>query len=78
MRVSEVQRAPGTIGEFDRKQVWLASLRLGDTEFGKEPAFLVRNRTDGTRDFDGLISPAALGITKMAIDVGRGVLAFSH
>ena len=78
MRVSEVQRAPGTIGEFDRKQVWLASLRLGDTEFGKEPAFLVRNGTDGTRDFDGLISPAALGITKMAIDVGRGVLAFSH
>lgn len=78
MRVSEVQREPGAIGEFDRKQVWLASLRLGDAEFGKEPAFLVRSRSDGTQDFDGLISPAALGITKMAIDVGRGVLAFSR
>ena len=74
VRVSEVRPTPGTIGEFDRKQVWLPSLRLGETEFGKEPAFLVRSRSDGAQDFDGLMSPAALGITKMAFDLGRGVL----
>jgi len=78
MRVSEVRPTPGTIGEFDRKQVWLPSLRLGEAEFGKEPAFVVRGRTDGAQDFDGLMSPAALGITKLAIDLGRGVLTFSR
>ena len=77
MRVSEVRPTPGTIGEFDRKQVWLPSLRLGETEFGKEPAFLVRSRR-WAQDFDGLMSPAALGITKLAIDLGRGVLTFSR
>jgi predicted aspartyl protease len=78
MRVSEVRPAPGTIGEFDRKQVWLPSLRLGEAEFGKEPAFLVHSRSDGTQDFDGLMSPVALGITKLAIDLGRGLLTFSR
>jgi Aspartyl protease len=78
MRVSEVRPTPGTIGEFDRKQVWLPSLRLGEAEFGKEPAFLVHTRSDGTQDFDGLMSPVALGITKLAIDLGRGVLTFSR
>ncbi len=78
MRVSEVRPTPGTIGEFDRKQVWLPSLKLGEAEFGKEPAFLVRSRSDGAQDFDGLMSPAALGITKLAIDLGRGLLTFSR
>jgi predicted aspartyl protease len=78
MRVSEVRPTPGTIGEFDRKQVWLPSLKLGEAEFGKEPAFLVRSRSEGPQDFDGLMSPAALGITKLAIDLGRGLLTFSR
>jgi hypothetical protein len=78
MRVSEVRPTPGTIGEFDRKQVWLPSLRLGEAEFGKEPAFLVRGRGEGVQDFDGLMSPAALGISKLAIDLGRGLLTFSR
>ena len=78
MRVSEVRPTPGTIGEFDRKQVWLPSLKLGEAEFGKELAFVVRSRTDGAQDFDGLMSPAALGITKLAIDLGRGLLTFSR
>jgi hypothetical protein len=77
-RVSEVRPTPGTIGEFDRKQVWLPSLRLGEAEFGKEPAFLVGGRGEGAQDFDGLMSPAALGIRKLAIDLGRGLLTFSR
>ena len=78
MRVSEVRPTPGTIGEFDRKQVWLPSLILGEAEFGKEPAFLVRGRSEGVQDFDGLMSPAALGITKIAFDLERGFLTFSR
>jgi predicted aspartyl protease len=78
MRVSEVRPTPGTIGEFERKQVWLDSLRLGEAEFGKEPAFLVQGAGDGPQNFDGLISPAMLGITKLFIDLGRGVVSFSR
>jgi predicted aspartyl protease len=78
MRISEVRPTPGTIGEFDRNQVWLDSLTLGQAEFGKEPAFLVKGAGDGHQNFDGLISPAVLGITKLSIDLGRGMLAFSR
>jgi hypothetical protein len=66
------------IGDFDRKQAWLRSVRLGETEFGREPALLVQRRGDEGHDFDGLMSPAALGLTKVAVDLGRGVLAFSR
>jgi predicted aspartyl protease len=78
MRVSEVRPTPGTIGEFERKQVWLDSLRLGEAEFGKEPAFLVKGAGDARQNFDGLISPAVLGITRLSVDLGRGVVAFSR
>ncbi|HET6220437.1 MAG TPA: retropepsin-like aspartic protease [Acidobacteriaceae bacterium] len=77
MRIS-ADRSANTIGEFERKQVWLPSLRVGETEFGRKAAFLVRNRGTANQDFDGLMSPAALGITKVGIDLGRGVFAFSR
>jgi predicted aspartyl protease len=67
-----------TIGEFERKRVSLQSLKLGDAEFGRESAFLVERRSAANRDFDGLMSPAALGITKVAIDQGRGILSFAR
>jgi hypothetical protein len=77
-KVSAPRGSPDTIGEFERKQVWLRSLRLGEAEFGRESALVVRSPGDEERSFDGLMSPAALGMTKVAIDVERGVLAFSR
>jgi predicted aspartyl protease len=74
----KISLASSSIGEFQGKQVWLRSLRLGGTELGREPAFMVRNPGSQGRNFDGLISPARLGMTKVAIDVERGVLAFSR
>jgi predicted aspartyl protease len=74
----KISLASSSIGEFQGKQVWLRSLRLGGKEFGREPAFMVRRPGNQDRNFDGLISPAGLGMTKVAIDVGRGVLAFSR
>jgi predicted aspartyl protease len=70
--------AVNTIGEAERKQVWLHSLRLGETKFGEEPAFMVRRENDGNPEFDGLMSPAALGLRKIAIDLERGLLSFSR
>jgi hypothetical protein len=78
MKISADLRPPNTIGEFERKQVWLHSLRLGQAEFGKEPAFLVKGRSQASQDFDGLMSPAALGITKVAVDLERGLVTFGR
>lgn len=78
LKVSAVQRRPDTIGDFDRKQVSLHSLKLGNAEFGKEPAFVVPDGSHAGQAFDGLMSPAALGLTRVVIDVGRGKLAFSR
>jgi hypothetical protein len=66
------------IGDFDRKQVRLHSLKLGKAEFGQEPAFVVPGGSHAGQAFDGLMSPAALGLTRVVIDVGRGKLAFSR
>jgi predicted aspartyl protease len=76
--VSAVKRSTSLNGNFERKQVWLHSLKLGEAEFAQEPAFVVRDRIDGGRDFDGLLSPAALGITRITFDLQRGVLAFGR
>jgi predicted aspartyl protease len=76
--IRAVKRSTNLNGNFERKQVWLHSLRLGEAEFGQEPAFVVHDRSDAGRDFDGLMSPAALGITRIAVDLERGVLAFSR
>jgi predicted aspartyl protease len=82
-KISAVGGSSSTIGEFQGKQVWLRSLRLGEKEFGRQPAFIVRS-PPGNQDrtlewnFDGLISPAGLGMSKVAVDVERGVLAFSR
>ena len=74
----KISLASSSIGEFQGKQVWLRSLRLGGKELGREPAFMVRSPGNQDRNFDGLLSPAGLGMTKVAIDVERGVLAFSR
>jgi predicted aspartyl protease len=78
LQISAVQRSTNMIGAFDRKQVRLESLRFGEAEFDKKPAFLVHNRSDAAQDFDGLMSPAALGIRRVAVDLGRGELGFSR
>jgi predicted aspartyl protease len=78
LKISAVQRRPDTIGDFDRKQVSLHSLKLGKAEFRQEPAFVVPEGSHAGQAFDGLMSPAALGLTRVVIDVGRGKLAFSR
>jgi predicted aspartyl protease len=78
LKISAVQRPPDKIGDFERKQARLHSLRLGKAEFGQTPAFAVPDGSHAGHSFDGLMSPAALGITRVAIDLGRGELAFSR
>ncbi len=76
LKISAVQRSSDTIGESESKQVKLRSLKLGTAEFGQEPAFVIPDASRGGHPFDGLISPAGLGIRRVAIDLGRGEVAF--
>jgi predicted aspartyl protease len=66
-----------TTASGDRK-VWLRSLQLGAEGFGQKPALLTRNPNPSQIDFDGLMSPAALGISRVAVDLKAGVLGFSR
>lgn len=66
------------IGGFARKPVRLRSVKLGEEEFRQKSAILVDNPKPSQLDFDGLMSPAALGISRVSIDLKGGVLAFSR
>jgi predicted aspartyl protease len=78
-QTSAVEHSANTMGQFEGKPVRLSSLRLGQAEFRREAAFLVPRRGGiEDRDFDGLVSPASLGITKIAIDLDQGLVSFSR
>ena len=70
--------AARTVGEFESKPTQLRALRLGDAEFGQEPALLVRNPKQTQLNFDGLMAPTALGISRIWIDPPGGVVEFAR
>lgn len=78
LRGDAVTRPANTIGDFERKSVWLHTFTLGDARFGQEPAFMVHNRKEPGLDFDGLMNPVALGITRISVDLQRGEVGFSY
>lgn len=69
---------PKTLGHVEHKPIRLASFSLGPSEFGREPAFLVSNPADAGHHYDGLLSPTALGITRLAIDLTHHTLVFTR
>jgi len=75
---SKAEESPKVIGEFERKQKRSITLRLGKTKFDHEVAYVVQNRRDAGHNFDGLMSPIALGITRVAVDLSQGTLAFTR
>jgi len=66
------------IGNFPSKAAHLGSVTLGGKEFRRRSAVLVSNPKLSQLDFDGLMSPPALGISRVAVDLKRGVLAFGR
>jgi predicted aspartyl protease len=67
-----------SIGESEHRDVLLRELHLGQTQWSSTPAIMVRRRTDGISDFDGLMSPVTLGITRLAIDLEHQRIGFSR
>jgi predicted aspartyl protease len=78
VNATAVQQSSSRMGEFERKPVQLGSLTLGQMELRGQPAFLLQKPWDRNEDFDGLMSPALLGITRLAVDAQRGVVEFSR
>ena len=72
------QPMPKRTGDLNRERMRQTSLRLGGVEFGDGLAFVVPNHRDVGHDFDGLMSPVALGMTRIAIDLKQRKLAFAR
>ena len=64
------------IGEVERKEVRLKSFAVGGMELRGERAWMTENQTGF--HLDGLMSPAGLGMTKVAFDLGRGEVSFAR
>jgi len=60
-------------GEVRREQVLLSAIQLGSAQLRRVNAFVVDDQEDTGRDFDGLLGPAALGMTRISFDLKRGI-----
>jgi hypothetical protein len=72
------RKAYGVVGDFKVNEIVLGSLRLGSDELKARHAFVVDVKSEETHDFDGLLSPVALGISHMCVDMQRGEFSWSH
>ena len=64
----------GRNASSEQNEVHLRSLHLGQTEFAWQQAILMESRDEGGREFDGVLSPAALHIDAFTFDLVRGAL----
>jgi len=55
-------------GDVRLQRVILARTKFGETDFGQENAFVVKDQEDESREFDGLLGPSALGLKQIAFD----------
>jgi predicted aspartyl protease len=74
LKVRILPQDAGIRGSLRSKAVNLPSLQLGNAEFRKQQAILMDNRDEGGRDFDGVLSPAALGTDAFALNLDSGAL----
>ena len=69
---------PQATGDFESKEIRVGSFRLGPEEFHKKPALVARNPEPSQLDFDGLVSPVTLGISRISVNLKEGVLEFGR
>jgi hypothetical protein len=65
-------------GEVRFQCVILGTTKFGETHFGQKNAFVVEDREDESREFDGLLGPSALGLKQIAIDFQRHTLSWGQ
>jgi predicted aspartyl protease len=64
-------------GEYAVERVRISHLRLGGITRGSLQAAMIPSAASALRDFDGLLGPASIGITRIAFDFTHRVLYFS-
>lgn len=73
----ETVRETHDVGKFLSQATRLQTVTLGDLQFRRRSAIFVANPKQSQLDFDGLMSPPALGISRVSVDLKGGVLEFS-
>ena len=61
-------------GEFAVEQVQLRDVRLGGVKRGRRQATMVETAAPPLQDFDGMLGPTSLGITRLAFDFRGQIL----
>jgi len=71
-------RLLASTGPSENGQVRLRALQVGPAQFRQELVRLAPNPKPSRIDSDGLMSPAALGISQLSVNLPEGVLGFSR
>jgi predicted aspartyl protease len=61
-------------GAYAAQRVEIANLRLGGMEWHRRQATVVETSAAALRDFDGLLGPTSLGITRLTLDFRSNTL----
>jgi predicted aspartyl protease len=61
-------------GEYAVERIRISDARLGGIERGKLQAAVIPSAASALRDFDGLLGPTSLGITRIAFDFSHRTL----
>jgi predicted aspartyl protease len=77
LEVQNVTHSRNLVGEFERAQILLRNVKIGDMNLEQQTAFLADDQRDPRRGFDGLFSPPALGFKQVVFDLDRGTLGWS-
>lgn len=77
-KVNGSHQSPRAMGDFASEPIRLRSFRLGDKEFRQKPAQLAPNPKPSQLNFDGIMSPMALGASRVSVDLQKGILAFNR
>jgi hypothetical protein len=78
LRVQELKSSVNLAGRFDRKRVLFQDVSIGTVGLGQQAGFVVDDQKDPGRDFDGLLSLRALGLTEVAFDFQHGTLGWNR
>jgi len=68
------RRPAGADRDLKAVKVSLPAIHLGEAAFSLQQAVILENRDEGGRDFDGVLSPAALRLEAFTVDLERGAL----
>jgi predicted aspartyl protease len=74
LQKSGVHKDVGAGGEYAAEQVQLLDVRLGGVRRGKRQATMVQTAVSGSQQFDGMLGPTSLGITRLGFNFQRKIV----